>query len=83
MNASLFLDARQHGGHTYWTTDKGIAVADRSMRKWGHPESTDEGLLIVDEEKLRDSEEYFQVIGSDRPTMKVELLKRSKKGKKR
>ena len=66
MNASLFLDARQHGGHTYWTTDKGIAVADRSMRRWGNPASTDDGLLILDEEKLRYSEAFYQVIAASR-----------------
>lgn len=62
MTATLFLDARRHGGHTYWTTTKGLAVADRSMRRWGNPASTDDGLLIVDEEKLTRSEDYYQAV---------------------
>lgn len=63
MNAKLIF---RHG-HSYWETANGIAVADRSMRHEGHPESTDDGLLLLDEERLLRSEEYYQVVGSYSP----------------
>ena len=65
MNAKLLF---QHG-HSYWVTDHGIAVADRSMRHKGHPESTDDGLLLLDEERLCGSEAYYQVVGSYSPVI--------------
>ena len=56
-------------GHSYWVTDKGIAVADQSIRVWGAPGSTDDGWLFLDEQRLCDSEEYYQVVGAVRPVI--------------
>ena len=64
MKAELLLNCRSYGGHSFWDTSRGIAVADDSIRKWGSPGSTDDGWLFVDEEKLHGSEEYFQVVGA-------------------
>lgn len=57
------LSARETGGHSYWLREgtgrtpnslPALAVADGSMRRSGDPASTDDGLLLVDVEVIRD-----------------------------
>jgi hypothetical protein len=40
-------------GHSFWSDEQGLlAVADSSMRVAGHPETTDDGLILVDLDEI-------------------------------
>jgi hypothetical protein len=57
MTWKLILAASVTGGHSYWADPMGrIAVADGSMRIDGRPDTTDDGLLLLNQSQILDGE---------------------------